>query len=230
MNAMRADDVKPKAGRRPRAEATPEVIEVVHTIRLLLHGGATSSLVRSLTGARMDMIQTQAEYEGIQFMDRGGRRYRDIAAVLGAVDCHMAASYFLASYKSFCAIYESRVDWGAGVVRIDDADGQGTLVRGAFARALYATRQVMAVEKFTALQARMLALSWSEGQVDLVKCPVCPTHYAQLKPGAHAGVAAAGNCPVCRAQWAINQGIQPPRVVSSSAAKETWSRHRSYTL
>lgn len=230
MSALLAESGEAKVGRRLRAEASAEVIEMVHTIRLLLHGGATSSLVRTLTGARMDMIQTQAEYEGIQFLDRGGRRYRDIAAVLGAVDCHLAGSYFLASYKAYCALYQSRADWGAGVVRIDDSDGQGTLVRGAFARALYATRQVMAVEKFSALQARMLALSWGEGVVDLVKCSVCPTQYAQLKPGTQSLAPVLGNCPVCRAKSAIDQGIQPARVVAAAAAKQAWSHVRPYTL
>lgn len=222
MNAEQTPGHAPSS-RRLRQEASAEVIEIVQTIRLLLHGGAASSLIRVLTGARMDLIQAQAEFEGITFMDRGGRRYRDLSVVMATVESHIAGSYFLASYQSFCKLYETMADWGSGVVAIDDADGTGTLVRGAFARALYATRQVCPTEKFTSLQARMIALAWGDAQVHLTKCTVCPTHYLQpLEPKAGTSLSAHGNCPVCRGVAATTKRQSAGRTISSAESKAAW--------
>lgn len=206
---------------RQRVEASAEVLELVQTIRLLLHGGAGSALIRAITGARLEVIKAQAEFEGIQFIDRGGRRYRDLAAVLSSVEAHIAASYFLASYQEYCKLYETMADWGAGVVTIKDADGSGTLVRGAFARALYSTLQVCPTPKFSSLQARMIALDWGEAKVQLVNCSHCPTRY--LAPATPGTLLAEHGCPACRGLDASTKGRVAARVIKASVAKAAWA-------
>lgn len=233
MNAVPNTGKSQSPSRSSRVETSGELLEVIHAIRLLLHGGAAIPLIRTITGARSDVIRQQAEYEGVCGTDKGGRRYRGIGTITSTVESHIVGSYFLAQYIAYCEVYRSGMDWSAETVHIDDADGQGSLVRGAFVRALYTTRQVMGNARMTALQARMLALNWQAGEITLAACSVCPTRFVQMTDPQVAAVAAPGthgSCPVCRAKSAIDRGVQPARVVGPAQAKQAWSNVKRFTL
>lgn len=201
-----------------------DLIEVLEAVRVLIRLEARPIVIQDITGASQALIRNQMEFEGAGVGDKGGRRPRSLTAVIETVDLHLEASIFLRQYLKLIEIYKHKCDWGSELVAISEMDLSGTLVRGAFIRALMLTRSLCPSRRVTVDHARLIALAHSSGDVSLVKCEICPTHFMRAESVQANRSWTRGDCPVCRKIASIGRPRAPARITNRAQARQLYAR------
>ena len=204
---------------------TVDVVEVIEAVRLLLRLGARPLAIGDLTGASQPLIRNQAQFEGANTEDKGGRRPRSMCAIVDNVEVHMEASIFLKAYIHQLGIYETKADWGAEAVDFTELDVQGSLVRGPFLRAVHFLHHMReGSTQLTVDQARLVAVAHSRGDAKLVHCEICPCCYLRSESALAARAMPRGECPMCRKLAAIGHARTPARITDRARARQLYAR------
>lgn len=207
-----------------KAEET-DLREVIDALRLLLREGARPLVIKALTGASTALINLESEFEGVSADDRGGRRPRSLGQLVENADLHLEASIFLNIYIKLLDIYDTKFGWDAQTITIEEQDVSGSLVRGAFIRAIQMLRHLSPYGVLTIDHARLIALAHSNNEASMRRCTICPTLYlvsSNLLPVRANWT--KGECPVCRRLAGIGRPRTPARVVDRARAREIYSR------